>query len=144
MLSTAATAALLTVIGVSVGFTNLGLQTALYDTAPPDDAGVAAGLVQTSRSLGTVLSASLLGVVFGDEIDTASLHQPAWRLAAVSALVLALDLRPPVVEPLGLRPLIIGSNSVQPGPGSHGRVLETRNRAAEDRDARAGDGSAGD
>jgi MFS family permease len=94
-LSNAATAALLAVIGVSVGFTNLGLQSALYDTVPSGNVGAAAGLFQTSRYLGTILSASLLGVLFGDEIDTASLHQLGWCLAAVSALVLVLDLRAP-------------------------------------------------
>ena len=42
-----------------------------------------------------VLALGALGVVFGDEIDTASLHRLAWCLAAVSALVLVLDLRAP-------------------------------------------------
>lgn len=94
-LSNAATAGLLAVIGVSVGFTNLGLQTALYDTVPPDEVGAAAGLFQTSRYLGTILSASLLGLLFGDQIDTGNLHRLAWCLSAVSALVLVLHLRLP-------------------------------------------------
>ncbi len=94
-LSNTATAAVLAVTGVSVGFTNLGLQTALYDVVPSGTVGAAAGLFQTSRYLGTILSASLLGLLFGDEIDTGSLHQLAWCLAAVSALVLLLDLRAP-------------------------------------------------
>lgn len=92
-LSSPATAGVLALVGVSVGFTNLGLQTALYDTVQSDNVGAAAGLFQTSRYLGTILSASLLAVLFGEEIDAGSLSQLAWCLTAVSACVLFLDVR---------------------------------------------------
>lgn len=87
-----AIAAVLAVVGVSVGFNNLALQTAMYDAAPPDMIGAAAGLFQTSRYVGTILSASVLGLVFGEDIDTAGLHTLAWCLGAVAGSVLVLNL----------------------------------------------------
>lgn len=91
-LSNGAIAAVLAVVGVSVGFNNLALQTAMYDAASADTIGAAAGLFQTSRYVGTILSASVLGLIFGDDIDTAGLHELAWCLGAVSAAVLVLVL----------------------------------------------------
>jgi len=77
------------VLGIPIGFNNLGLQSALYGTSDPERTGAAAGLFQTCRFIGAVLSTSLLGVVFADGVDTAGLHELALMLAGVSAVVLA-------------------------------------------------------
>jgi hypothetical protein len=77
------------VLGIPIGFNNLGLQTALYGASDPERTGAAAGIFQTSRFIGAVLATSLLGIVFADGVDTAALHDFALGLAAVSAVVLA-------------------------------------------------------
>jgi len=81
------------VLGIPIGFNNLGLQSALYGASDPERTGAAAGLFQTCRFIGAVLSTSLLGVVFADGVDSASLHSLALMLAGVSAVVLAASVR---------------------------------------------------
>jgi len=88
--STVATAGLLAVLGVSAGLNNLGLQASMVAAAPPEQIGSASGLFQTSRYLGTILSASLLGLAFGQHIDAQSLHVLAVVLAALSAGIVAI------------------------------------------------------
>ncbi|HEX7290533.1 MAG TPA: MFS transporter [Conexibacter sp.] len=76
------------VLGLPIGFNNLGLQSALYRVSEPARTGAAAGVFQTCRFVGAVLSTCLLGIVFADGVDTAGLHAMALILAGVSALVL--------------------------------------------------------
>lgn len=83
------------VLGIPIGFNNLGLQSALYGASDPQRTGAAAGLFQTCRFVGAVLSTSLLGVVFAGGVDSAGLHELALILAGVSAVVLAASLRRP-------------------------------------------------
>ncbi|WP_439019732.1 hypothetical protein [Bacillus thuringiensis] len=45
-----------------------GLQTALYHVAKPEETGIASGLFQTFRSIGSILSTSLLGLIFGGAV----------------------------------------------------------------------------
>lgn len=88
------------VLGVPIGFNNLGLQSALYAVSDPARTGAAAGIFQTCRFIGAVLATSLLGVVFAGGVDDRGLHALALILAAISALVLAASLRR---SPLRLR-----------------------------------------
>ena len=81
------------VLGVPIGFNNLGLQSALYRASDPARTGAAAGIFQTCRFIGAVLATCLLGIVFADGVDTAGLHAMALALAGVSAVVLAATLR---------------------------------------------------
>jgi MFS family permease len=81
------------VLGIPIGFNNLGLQSALYGASDPERTGAAAGLFQTCRFIGAVLSTSLLGIVFADDVDSAGLHTMALALAGVSAVVLAASVR---------------------------------------------------
>jgi MFS family permease len=81
------------VLGIPIGFNNLGLQSALYGASDPERTGAAAGIFQTSRFVGAVLATSLLGVVLADGIDTAGLHELALILAGVSCVGLAATLR---------------------------------------------------
>ena len=83
----------LAVFGVSTGFNSFGLQATMYRAAPADQIGTASGLFMTSRYLGTIGSASLLGLVFGHAIGVAQLHVAAVALAALSVAVLLASAR---------------------------------------------------
>jgi len=76
------------VIGLPTAFNNLGLQAGLYAAAPPGQPGTAAGLFQTGRYVGAILSTALLGVVYGGTPSTAGLHRAA-LVVAVAAVGLA-------------------------------------------------------
>jgi len=88
----------LCVLGIANGFNNLGMQTALYDFVTKEQTGIASGLFMTSRFIGTILSSSLLAVLFGKNITTPHLHSMAWICAALGVLMLALTLRMPRVN----------------------------------------------
>jgi predicted MFS family arabinose efflux permease len=78
------------VLGVPNGFNNLGLQAALYEAARPEQIGAAAGFLQTCRYVGAIVSTAIIGIVFGAEATSESLHVLAVIMAVVSAgLVLA-------------------------------------------------------
>jgi sugar phosphate permease len=81
------------VLGIPIGFNNLGLQSALYGASDPERTGAAAGIFQTCRFIGAVLSTSLLGIVFADGVDSGSLHAFALILASFSVMVLAASVR---------------------------------------------------
>lgn len=78
--------------GIPNGMNNLGLSTALYSHAKPEETGVASGLFQTCRSIGSVLSASLLGLIFGGSVTTSGLHTIAIMVAVISTGLLAMSL----------------------------------------------------
>lgn len=77
------------VLGIPIGFNNLGLQSALYAVSDPARTGAAAGVFQTSRFIGAVLATSLFGLVFADGVDDAALHRLALILVPISAVILA-------------------------------------------------------
>jgi MFS family permease len=79
-------------LGVPNGFNNLGLQAALYENAPADRMASTGGLLQTCRYLGAILSAALLGTVYGSIVDTAGFHQIALVMAALSAVLVVWSL----------------------------------------------------
>lgn len=80
------------VIGIPNGLNNLGLSTALYQHTNPKDTGVASGLFHTFRSVGSIFSTSLLGLIFGGSITTEGLHQIAVITAVISAALLIVSL----------------------------------------------------
>jgi MFS family permease len=80
------------VFGAPSTMNTLGLQSALYEAAPPEAIGAAGGLFQTCRYLGAMLSGTLIGVVFGRGTTTAALHALAVLLIAVSVCLLAAGL----------------------------------------------------
>ncbi|HEX8102332.1 MAG TPA: MFS transporter [Solirubrobacteraceae bacterium] len=83
----------LAVFGVSTGFNSFVLQATMYRTAPAEQIGTASGLFMTARYLGTIGSASLLGVAFGRTIGVTQLHAAAVVLAVVSAGILLSTVR---------------------------------------------------
>jgi MFS family permease len=85
----------LSVLGLSNGFNNLGLQTALYSFVPPAETGAASGLFMTSRYIGTIFSSSLLGILFGHQITTGHFHVMAIISVIIGAAILVLTIRIP-------------------------------------------------
>ncbi|NMI03760.1 MFS transporter [Paenibacillus sp. SZ31] len=76
------------VLGIPNGFNNMGLQTALYDVTSPEETGAASGLYVTFRSIGSILSTSLLGITFGGGIRSEGLHTIALITAGLAILLL--------------------------------------------------------
>jgi MFS family permease len=85
----------LSVLGISNGFNNLGLQTALFSFVPREQTGAASGLFMTSRFTGTIFSSSLLGIVFGHSISTQGFHVLAIASLILGFMILALSIRMP-------------------------------------------------
>lgn len=85
----------MSVLGMSNGFNNISMQTALYDHTPPEETGSASGLFQTSRYVGAILSSSLLGIVFNQNLDLAHLHLVAIISLVFTGLVIFLGFRLP-------------------------------------------------
>ncbi len=83
------------VIGLPNAFNNLGLQAGLYAATPAGQTGTAAGLFQTGRYVGAILSTALLGVVYGGTPSTAGLHRAAVFVVAAAALLAAAALFTP-------------------------------------------------
>ncbi|WP_240374856.1 MFS transporter [Bacillus piscicola] len=83
------------ILGFSSGFNNISAQTALYENIDEKDTGSASGLFQTSRYLGSILSSSLLGVTFSENLDTEHLHLVAIICTVFAVVVVLLALRLP-------------------------------------------------
>jgi MFS family permease len=78
------------VLGIPNGFNNLGLQAALYEVAQPSQIGAAAGFLQTCRYIGAIVATAVIGIVFGNQASSDSLHALALGMAVISgALVIA-------------------------------------------------------
>lgn len=85
----------LSVLGISNGFNNISMQTALYSFVTPEETGSASGLFMTSRYMGTILSSSLLGILFSEKIDSAHLHIIAVVCFFFGLISLGLTIRMP-------------------------------------------------
>jgi MFS family permease len=77
-------------LGLPNGLNNMGLQGALYASAPAAGTGTAAGLFQTCRYVGAIGSTALLGLLFTDDLTTAGLHRIALVGAALATLLVAI------------------------------------------------------
>lgn len=75
------------VLGLPNGLNNMGLQAALYSAAPPDGTGMAAGLFQTARYVGAILSTALIGLVLETHLSSAGLHRVATVMVVLAALL---------------------------------------------------------
>lgn len=56
----------LAAFGISNGLNSVAMQAALFRSSPKEIIGVASGIFNTSRYLGTILSSLLISVVMGD------------------------------------------------------------------------------
>lgn len=86
---------IMAVLGMSSGFNNISMQTALYEHVTPEETGSASGLFQTSRYIGSILSSSVLGLVFNRNLDVQHLHIVAVVNLVFSLVVIILALRLP-------------------------------------------------
>ncbi|WP_373232778.1 MFS transporter [Cohnella sp.] len=77
----------LAAFGISNGLNNVGLQAALFKSSPKEIIGVASGLFNTSRYLGTILSSLLISIVMGDNFSF-----EGFRVLGIILTVIALSL----------------------------------------------------
>ncbi|HEY3502669.1 MAG TPA: MFS transporter [Actinocatenispora sp.] len=75
------------VMGLPNGLNNMGLQAALYSAAPPESTGVAAGLFQTARYVGAILSTALIGLLLSPDLSSRGLHRVAVVISALAVLL---------------------------------------------------------
>jgi EmrB/QacA subfamily drug resistance transporter len=77
----------LAAFGISNGLNNVGMQAALFNSSPKEIIGVASGLFNTSRYLGTILSSLLTGIVMGGQFSF-----EGFRMLGIILAVIALSL----------------------------------------------------
>ncbi|MDQ6420434.1 MFS transporter [Paenibacillus sp. LHD-117] len=78
-------------LGIPNGLNNMGLQTALYHVTQPEETGIASGLFQTFRSIGSILSTSLLGLIFGSNVTSSGLHTIALITSGLGVVLLLIS-----------------------------------------------------
>ncbi len=83
---------IIVLLGIPNGLNNLGLQTALYEAAPPERVGASAGLFQTFRYLGAISATSVLGVVLEQDLSTRGMHHVGYVMTTVAAVLLFLTI----------------------------------------------------
>lgn len=83
----------LAAFGVSNGMNNVGLQSALFLSAPKEMIGVASGLFNTSRYFGTILSSLLISVVMGKSFSFEGFRVLGCFLTLISLTLVILSWR---------------------------------------------------
>ncbi len=78
---------LMALLGLPNAFNNLGLQSLMYRAAPDEHIGIASGLFQTFRFIGSIVASVIIGLVFATEITDAGLTTMATIMVVVSAAV---------------------------------------------------------
>src|SRR3954470_12920023 len=80
--------------GIGLGITSTGLASAALAAVEPARAGMAAGLTNTLRQVGTATGVAVLGALYASRVNTATLHtladQPAVPADAVHRLAAAV------------------------------------------------------
>jgi len=84
--------------GLAQGMSSVANQAAVYDQAPADEIGSAAGLQRTAGYLGAVVASSLLGWFYGGRASTPGLHALAVAMLALGAVLLAITLLDPALR----------------------------------------------
>lgn len=82
----------LAAFGISNGLNSVGMQAAMFRSSPKAIIGVASGLFNTSRYLGTILSSLLIGIVMGGEFSFEGFRTLNIILTAM-ALILVVMIR---------------------------------------------------
>jgi len=77
----------LAAFGISNGLNNVGMQATLFQSSPKEIIGVASGLFNTSRYLGTILSSLLIGIVMGGKFNF-----EGFQMLGIILTVIALSL----------------------------------------------------
>lgn len=79
-------------VGASSGSAVVLNQTALYQEAPAETVGTAAGLMRTFGYVGSIISATITGIVFHTRVDDSGLHRVSLMLVGVGLAVIVLTL----------------------------------------------------
>ncbi|CAH1191986.1 Drug efflux pump JefA [Paenibacillus allorhizoplanae] len=90
----------LAAFGVSNGLNNVGMQAALFQSSPKEMIGVASGLFNTSRYLGTILSSLLISIVMGDTFSAGGLRILGIILTVIAMCLLLMNRRRLASKPL--------------------------------------------
>ena len=77
----------LAAFGIGNGLNNVGLQAVLFKSSPKEIIGVASGLFNTSRYLGTILSSLLIGIIMGDRFSFGGFR---WLAVILTGIALSL------------------------------------------------------
>lgn len=72
---------------------SVGMQAALFKSTPKDMIGVASGIFNTSRYLGTILSSLLIGIVMGDTFSFIGFQMLGIILTVLAASLIIMTLR---------------------------------------------------
>lgn len=83
----------LAAFGISNGLNSVGLQAALFQSAPREITGVASGLFSTSRNLGAILSSLLIGIVMGGAFSFQGFRVLGFILTALSLSLVFISRR---------------------------------------------------
>ena len=75
--------------GIGLGITSTGLASAALSAVEPNHAGMAAGLINTLRQIGTATGVAVFGAVYASRVTAATLHELA-RLGAPPGTARAL------------------------------------------------------
>ncbi|MCR2806346.1 MFS transporter [Paenibacillus soyae] len=86
--------------GIGNGLNAVGMQAALFKSSPKEMIGVASGLFNTSRYLGTILSSLLTGIMMGGTFSFAGFQLLGALLALVALALVIMSLRFSVSEQL--------------------------------------------
>ncbi|MBB6730292.1 MFS transporter [Cohnella zeiphila] len=83
----------LAAFGISNGLNTVGMQAALFQNSPKEIAGVASGLFNTSRYLGTMLSSLLTSVVMAGQFSAGGFRRLGIILTVLAAVLIWMNLR---------------------------------------------------
>ncbi|WP_341282730.1 MFS transporter [Paenibacillus sp. FSL H8-0537] len=84
---------ILALFGISNGLSGVGMQAALFKSTPKEMIGVASGIFNTSRYLGTILSSLLIGIVMGDAFSAIGFQMLGFILTILATILIVMNLR---------------------------------------------------
>ncbi|QSF47406.1 MFS transporter [Paenibacillus tianjinensis] len=83
----------LAAFGISNGLNGVGLQAALFQSSPKEIIGVASGVFNTSRYLGTILSSLLISIVMGNKFSSGGLQVLGMILTVIALSLVFMSWR---------------------------------------------------
>jgi sugar phosphate permease len=101
-------------VGASSGSASVLNQTALCQEAPAETVGTAAGLMRTFGYVGSIVSATIIGLFFDVRVNDSGLHRISLVLIGVGLAVLVLTL---FGRQTGYRPVAAGGAAEPPISG---------------------------
>jgi EmrB/QacA subfamily drug resistance transporter len=83
----------LAAFGISNGLNTVALQASLFKTSPKEIIGVASGLFNTSRYLGTIFSSLLIGIIMGDTFSFEGFRVLGMILTVIAVSLVVMNRR---------------------------------------------------